>query len=287
MVNWHSYNELLVRRGQVMLDIDVIDSWNDELKKMNDGKEGAQYRYPHSFVQLLGYMRAYFHLPYRQTEGVVKAHAKNVPSIPDYSTISRRVNDLDIRINERLGSDIVIALDSTGIKVANRGEWMRHKWHVKRGYLKIHVAVDIRKKKIVSMEVTSEEVHEGGMLKKLVDRASENNNVKKVLADAAYDSKANFRYLSDKNIEAAIKVRKNSTGKAMGCYPRKVVAVQQLGDFDRWKGSVSYGYRWIAESVFSAMKRIFGEYVSAKKYPNMVSELMLKASLYNMFIGMK
>ena len=82
MVNWHSYNELLVRRGQVMLDIGVIDSWTDELKKMNDGKEGAQYRYPHSFVELLGYMRAYFHLPYRQTEGVVKAHARNVPIHP-------------------------------------------------------------------------------------------------------------------------------------------------------------------------------------------------------------
>ena len=32
-----------------------------------------------------------------------------------------------IKINEKLGDDIVIALDSTGIKVANRGEWIRHK----------------------------------------------------------------------------------------------------------------------------------------------------------------
>jgi hypothetical protein len=28
--------------------------------------------------QLLGYMRAYFHLPYRQTEGMVIAHAKSM-----------------------------------------------------------------------------------------------------------------------------------------------------------------------------------------------------------------
>ena len=41
---------------------------------MNQGKEGAGYKYPDSFVQLLGYMRVYFHLPYRQTEGVVIAH---------------------------------------------------------------------------------------------------------------------------------------------------------------------------------------------------------------------
>ena len=38
---------------------------------------------------------------------------------------------------------IVIAIDSTGIKVTNRGQWMHDKWHLKnkKGYLKIHVAV--------------------------------------------------------------------------------------------------------------------------------------------------
>src|SRR3954453_17420021 len=118
--------------------------------------------------------------------------------IPHYSTISRRINRLEIKINEKLGNDIVIALDSTGIKVANRGEWMRDKWHVRKGYLKIHIAVDIKKKRILSLEVTSEEVHDDGkVLKKLVDSASENNNLKGILADGMYyDSNKNFRYLS-------------------------------------------------------------------------------------------
>jgi hypothetical protein len=289
MVNWRSYNESLVRRGEVMPDFDVIDGWHDELEKMNEGKEGALFRYPDSFVQLLGYMRAYFHLPYRQTEGVVKAHARKVPSIPDYSTLCRRINSLDIRVDEeKVGNNIVIALDSTGIKVANRGEWMRHKWHVRRGYLKIHVAVDVRKKKVVSMEVTSEEVHDSRVLKKLVDHASENNgDVSRVLADGAYDSKENFWYLSDRGIDAAIKVKKNSSGKSMGCYPRKLAVLQQLSDFDMWKRSVSYGHRWMAETVFSAMKRMFGEYVMARNYRNMAKEMFLKASLYNMFVGMR
>jgi hypothetical protein len=35
---------------------------------------------------------------------------------------------------------IVIAIDSNGIKVTNRDQWMRDKWNVrKKGYLKIHV----------------------------------------------------------------------------------------------------------------------------------------------------
>jgi hypothetical protein len=32
------------------------------------------------------------------------------------------------------------------------------------------------------------------------------------------------------------------------------------------------------------MKRMFGEYVTAKRFPNMVKEMVLKASLYNLFI---
>src|SRR5437764_10142005 len=154
---------------------------------MNEGKEGAvAYRYPDSFVQLLGYMRVYFHLPYRQTEGVVRAHANNkLPSVPDYSTVNRRINKLDIKLNSRIGNDIVIVLDSTGIKVTNRGEWLPHKWNVRKGYLKIHVAVDI-KKKIVSLDVTSEEVYDdGSRLKELVDNALENNTLKRVIADGA------------------------------------------------------------------------------------------------------
>ena len=288
MVHWPSYNESLVRRGEVILDFDVIDSWYSELERMNNGKKGAQYHYPDSFIQLLGYMRVYFHLPYRQTEGVVTAHAGNkVPSIPNYSTISRRINNQDIRISEHVGNDIVIALDSTGIKVANRGEWIRHKWHVRRGYLKIHVAVDIKNKKIISLEVTSEEVHDGKMLKKLVDNASENNNVNGMLADGMYDSNKNFRYLSKNHIKPGIKTRSNSKVRPTNCSTRNMSVVRQQTNLKRWKRSVSYGHRWMAETVFSSIKRTFGEYVTARKFQNMAKELILKASLYNMFATMK
>jgi hypothetical protein len=52
--------------------------------------------------------------------------------------------------------------------------------------------------------------------------------------------------LYDNGIEAAIKVRKNSwydDDRSMGCrYPRKIVILQQLKNFENWKDSVSYGY---------------------------------------------
>jgi len=42
----------------------------------------------------------------------------------------------------------------------------------------------------------------------------------------------------------------------------------------------------MAEAAFSSLKRAFGEHVSARKMENMVRELTLKASLYNIFIGL-
>src|SRR5688500_5490203 len=108
---------------------------------MNKLKKGRKFVYPDSFIKLLGYIIVYFHLSYRQTEGVVPEHASNtLPSIPDDSRICRRINRLNIKIidddNSSLHDDhFVIAIDSTGIKVTNRGEWIRHKWNVKRGYL--------------------------------------------------------------------------------------------------------------------------------------------------------
>ena len=57
-------------------------------------------------------------------------------------------------------------MDITGIKVTNRGQWILDKWKKKKrkrkGFIKIHVAaVNIKTKKIVSMEVTKENVHDG------------------------------------------------------------------------------------------------------------------------------
>ncbi len=69
---------------------------------------------------------------------------------------------------------------------------MNKKWTIRgrKGYLKIHVAVDIQSKKILSMEITDELVHDNKMLPKLVNEIVKTNEymIDKLLADGAYDS---------------------------------------------------------------------------------------------------
>jgi hypothetical protein len=89
-VNWkkYKYSESLVKRSEILFDFEVIDNWNTKLEEMNKDKKDRKFVYPDSFIKLIVYMRVYFHLPYRQTIGVVRAHAANtLPSIPDYSII--------------------------------------------------------------------------------------------------------------------------------------------------------------------------------------------------------
>jgi hypothetical protein len=286
--DWKGYNESLVKRGLILLDLDFVAGWSRELKAMNDSKEGGRYRYPESFIKLLAVVHAYV-LPYRQLEGFMRGLSQHVDGLkaPDYTTIWWRVSKMkvDLASSVALDKDVTIAVDSTGIKVSNRGEWIRKKWKVKRGFIKVHIAVDTKTKQILAIEVTKEDVGDGRMLKRLVDGSANKAGLKGVVADGAYDSKSNFRMLADMGIDPLIRVRKNASFKGGGCMPRKFAIVQQLGNLD-WRRERGYGYRWMAESAFSALKRIFGEYICAVKWPNIVKELLLKASIYNLFMKM-
>jgi len=288
--NWAVYNEALVRRGEILLDLSILKGWGMELKRMNMGKEGSRYRYPWSFIKLLGFIHTYFRLPYRQLEGFTRALTKWEPrlKVADYTTICRRVNSLDMDLDPNIDreQDLVIALDASGIKVTNRGEWMRRKWKARRGYLKVHLAVDVRSKQILSMKVTDEKVGDGRVLKPLVKKAQKHGEVKRALADGGYDSKENFNFLAEEGIDPAIKVRKNSSKKARGCWARKIVVTQYLRNPEGWKKKVGYGLRWMAETAFSTIKRLFGEHVTSRKFPNMVKEMLLKAALYNLFTNL-
>ena len=293
-INWSEYNEGLVRRGEMLFDSGFLQNWRAELKKMNEGKEGPHYRYPNSLISLLATVHAYL-LPYRQLEGFLRMMSKYVKKlkevVPDFTTIWWRVERMKINLDPKIDPEkdnIVIAVDSTGIKVTNRGEWILDKWknkRIRKGFIKIHVAVDIKTKKIVSMSITKEDVHDGKMLKELVDDVSKRYNIKKVMADGGYDSKNNFRHLEEMKIIPAIKVRRNSSVKNNAkCVPRKLSVIQQLKDLKRWKKRHGYGMRWMAETAFSSIKRTFGEYVSSVKWNSIVNELMLKASIYNLFM---
>jgi len=294
VIDWPSYNRSLVQRGEILFSYDFLDGWGSEIENMNINKKGKPFEFPDSFILAIGYIRYLFHLPYRQTQGIIKATGKRLPANPpSYGHICKRINKLNIDIKRDKmddDDDLIISIDSTGIKITNRGQWMDEKWNTqnRKGYLKIHVAVDIKTRKIIALEVTDEKVHDGKMLKKLVNHVLDSREpntvkIKSVLADGAYDSNPNFVYLEDKKINPGIKVRRNSIVSPKNNRLRNNEVKLQAKDLLKWKTKRKYGQRWISETVFSAIKRMFGEYTSANRFQNMVKEIMIKVSLYNIF----
>ena len=168
---------------------------------------------------------------------------------------------------------------------------MQEKWNIKKkkGYLKIHIAVNIKTKEILALEVTDEKVHDGKIMEQLVEHVLENKDkdkdfhIKSVLADGAYDSNKNFNYLQKKNIQPGMKVRKNSIISRKNNKIRNREVSSQMKDMFKWKKKRKYGQRWMTETVFSSIKRMFGEYISANRFQNMVKEVTMKISLYNLF----
>ena len=120
----------------------------------------------------------------------------------------------------------------------------------------------------------------------MVEQSKEFGNIIKTLADGAYDTKDCFSYLYHESIIPGIKTRKNSS-VSTDCYPRRKAVLAQLFNYELWRNSVSYGDRWIVESVFSAFKRMFGEHVMSHKRENMIHELKMKVCLYNAMIAMQ
>lgn len=298
MIDWPSYNRSLIRRGEILFSYDFLDAWGYELERMNEGKKGKPFTFPDSFILVIGYVRYSFHQPYRQTEGIIKATGKSLPANPpSYGHICKRINKLNIDLKEVRTSvdvdDLIIAIDSTGIKVTNRGQWMYDKWNIgknKKGYPKIHIAVNIQTKEILALEVTNEKIHDSKLMKKLVDRVLKIDppsprkiKIKSVLADGAHDTNKNFMYLQKNRITPAIKVRKNSIISPKNNKLRNNEVMIQSRDLLKWKKKRKYGHRWMAETVFSSIKRMFGEYTSATRFQNMVKEMTIKVSLYNLF----
>jgi len=292
--NWKEYNEKLVRRGEIYLSLEFIKNWDTEIDKMNNNKRGRPYEFPFQFILFMAFVHSIFYMPYRQMEGFVRQLSKFVSPLKaaDYTTMFKRIAKLDIPVKDTVtekSDNMIIAVDSTGVKVTNRGEWMREKWKIHRGWIKVHIAVDIKTKEIVGIEVTDESVSDHEKFGDLIESAKDcagKEKIYRVLGDGGYDTKDIFNQLDDEGIESCIKTRGDASTKARGSpYRAKCVRERKRLGYEKWKEKYEYGQRWASEGTFSAVKRIFGECVRASTVKGMFQEVKMKFIFYNMLLN--
>jgi hypothetical protein len=292
--DWTVYNERLVRRGEFYLSLEFVDHWADHLYRINAGKRGHPYQYPDLFIQWMACVHLFLQMPYRQMEGFTRKLSLFIPGLQsaDYTTLFRRIKDLDLSLSvdpTLSSSEVVVAVDSTGIKVTNRGEWMREKWQVRRGWIKVHTIVDIESGQILGLEITDETIQDDPLFTSLLDQAESCcGSIRQVLGDGGYDRKDVFNILENRGIMSGIKTRENAATRSRGS-PYRAECVREKrksGGYRPWMEKTGYGKRWKVEGVFSAVKRIFGESVRSSSREGMMREAMMKFQCYNMLVVM-
>lgn len=195
--------------------------------------------------------------------------------------------DLSLYESLKLSEEpVVIAVDSTGVRVHKVGGWVERKHGKKKRYVKIHLAVDVKTKQALALLVTTDGTHDSRAFPELLRRTERNGRVSRVYADGAYDSSKVYRLLEEKGIEAVIKPRRNSRLDTPS-EPRRraVIQYKHLGH-KNWAKLMGYGRRWSVETAYSTFKRTFGEFCMAKTMKNITKELAAKAYIYNMLINL-
>ena len=294
--SWHDYNESLIERGRVLIDVSFLKSSNKEIKKMNIGKVGAPFQYSDSYVQFLAFLKIGFKIPYRMVQGIVRGLSEYVRIVEEihFTHIRRRM----IKIKPSIGNDndndndneepITLVVDASGLTVSKKGDYIEEKWiRKKKEFIKLHIAADAKSKKVVSFRITRGNVHDAKKFCPLVRESSKKCNIDRVYADKAHDNRRNFNLLDRLDVEPVIMIRNNASTRARGCQLRReeVLLLKKLG-YQRWKQIKDAGRRWIAEIVFSSIKRVLGEDLFSKRFSAQKVEGGVKIMLYNKFISL-
>jgi len=211
---------------------------------------------------------------------------------PCYKTIQNTMSYLDepffIKINKMfIPSKVKLAgIDSSGLKTHRKGVWIQirfRRYSSKHDFKKVHIFVDLFSKKIVYCMMTIGESHDAKQLKKILQRIKW-MKFEIILGDGGYDSKECFNEIAKHGAIPGIPVRKNSITLSKGSPTRRKSVIAQHKDFDKWKEQVQFTMRCIVESIFSGIKRRFGEYLFSLKDKNRCTEMWLRTILWNVLI---
>jgi hypothetical protein len=303
--NWSDYSERLVERGSVLFSLYWIRRITEELEEMNRGKVGAPFLYSGSMIEWARNKHVREKKDYRTLEGELREIMRFVNGKAiSYSQMFKRCRRLDVigaavkeldpawvkikNIDNSMtpgAVPIISAGDASGIKITVRGEWMREKWRIRRGWVKLHLLCDTRTNTVLSYSVTTDEVGDPKMLLAMVDDAVVRGHwIRRVYLDGAYDWIEIWKGLKERGIEIVTNIRKNaSTRSRKGC-PERALTVRTRNNIgDRmWKIIHGYGRRWRSEGTFSDFKRVFGEDLKARSFDAMVMELDSKVCVHNM-----
>lgn len=287
--NWKKLNEDYVKKATFYFDFEWVKGWNDELVKMNLGKRGAPYQFPDSLIKFQAAWLNFF--TYRGAEGMTEKFVEFglIPEFNDYSTIQRRVIDLVLEMPKPKNKEISVSTDGSGVKMNMSGEYFEEKYGKgnRKKFIKVVISADPYEKDLLKVEVSleGEGDSEPTIAEKHIDNLiKEGYKINGFFGDGSFDKNELFDFCDRYMIDTIIKIRESVNPEQSTSWKREVEAKKYLKmGYKKWAKKKKYGRRWTGtEGIFSAVKKIYGERIRARKVENMCLEAKRKFWTYQL-----
>jgi transposase len=263
-----------------------------------------KFTQPQLFVCLV--LKIFYKTDYRGIAAILEDNSDlrkviNLKTVPHFTTLQKASKKLLCSVvADRLLKAIVdmviengiidlAAVDSTGFETGYTSRYFArrraqggktdHVVSCKR-WPKLGVVCDCENHLILSATTTRGPSVDVNQFRETLEPALQKVRIKKILADAGYDSQGNHEYARDeKNIESIIPAKAGRPTK-YGLPLKGKYRQLMRTDFDK----EIYGQRWQVETVFSMMKRNFGSAVRARHYWSQCREMMLMVLTHNLAV---
>nr|ALU64620.1 Aldehyde dehydrogenase B [Rhizobium leguminosarum bv. viciae] len=290
------YETGLRRRGSLTLWLtpEALSKWYAPRRKTR----GGQHRYSDLAIETTLTLGMVFGLRLRQAEGLVESVLQLMGlalAVPDHTTLSRRAGAWR-SAGKRPGNQVPpagplhVLVDSTGLQVYGAGQWLeeKHGARSRRGWRKLHLALDADSGEIVAHTLTDQDAGDVSQVAPLLDQIG--GPIGQFTADGAYDGKPTYDPVIDHSAAAAIVIppRANavepSDDRPPGQRNRHIAAINSDGRM-KWQVSTGYGKRSLVETAIGRYKSIIGRRLRARSLPGQQTEVAIGCAVLNRMLA--
>ncbi|OJF98214.1 IS5 family transposase [Pararhizobium antarcticum] len=296
VTNWSEYETGLRRRCSLTLWLtpEALVGWAAPRRK----NRGGQPRYSDLAIESALTLGLVFGLRLRQAEGFLASLLQMMGlalAVPDHTTLSRRARTCRSpnRRPDRQGppdGPVHVLVDSTGLQIYGAGQWLEEKHGAKsrRGWRKLHLALDADSGEIIAHTMTEQDTGDASQVGLLLDQID--GPIGRFTADGAYDGKPTYDAIIGHSADAAIVIppRANAVepnGEQPPGQRDEHVAVIIKDGRMKWQAPTGCGRRALVETAIGRYKSIIGRRLRARSFQAQQTEVAIGCAVLNRMLA--